>query len=72
MISFAVDTSASVALAREAASVGRFLEILEAYREVPVDLLRSIQPDPYEVTAGKALEPLEKGSGRILVLLSLQ
>jgi hypothetical protein len=45
--------------AKDAAAVSRFLEVLEAYREVPTELFRTIQPDPYEVTTGDALAPLE-------------
>jgi predicted acylesterase/phospholipase RssA len=48
-----------LARARDAAAVGRFLEVLEAYREIPMELLRTIQPDLYEVTTGKAISPLE-------------
>lgn len=44
---------------REAAAIGRFLEILEAYCEVPMELLRSIRPDLHEVTTGSAFKPLE-------------
>jgi predicted acylesterase/phospholipase RssA len=48
-----------LALKKEAAAVGRFLEILEAYCEVPIELLRSIRPDLHEVVSGSAFKPLE-------------
>jgi predicted acylesterase/phospholipase RssA len=48
-----------IALAKEEAGVSRFLEILEAYREVPAELLRGIRPELSEVIAGNALAPLE-------------
>src|SRR5262249_38677858 len=39
------------------AQVSRFRQVLEAFREAPGSLLRSVLPDPYQIGAQKPLAP---------------
>ncbi len=44
---------------KAAAKAGRFLQLLEAYRETPIELFRALWPDYSEVHAFRPLPPLE-------------